>query len=433
MAEISISILFFLNWYILIIAGTDSRLASLLPFRSLSRASKSRHDRDLEGQRPDERPSSPASDSGRRATSPGPFGLLRTISAGLHRHHRPTVVEEPFIPIDPFKFAFSAPDFRGCLCCLPLSRRKKTGGKDQGQGQGQGQELGDQNLSDVPFPPSTIVSSPGTPTLSIYPQTPTPSAHTSNLLSAKSPIFDSSRFFVTDTLPRQIYINLLLRLPAMYFSRVAKIFQDAEVSKPDIQRMIEAGVAGGVGGSGNSYLIPGTVEGAAAVVNATFRGRSMQDGIVDQGGEGVGGFGPALVPEMIPVPGVVLNGKKQQQSGLSVPPTTTTTTGTTTTTAVSTTTTTTQQQRQQRQYPTQFTTSTAYPPLPSPDEWSPPYVSSSLVRFKHSWEAFIDSLMREWKTLNVVSALLLSSASFLFVTLQKKIAKPGKYIYIVRF
>jgi hypothetical protein len=31
-----------------------------------------------------------------------------------------------------------------------------------------------------------------------------------------------------------------------------------------------------------------------------------------------------------------------------------------------------------------------------------------VLRFKHSWEAFIDSLLRAWKTLNVVSALLLS-------------------------
>jgi hypothetical protein len=47
-------------------------------------------------------------------------------------------------------------------------------------------------------------------------------------------------------------------------------------------------------------------------------------------------------------------------------------------------------------------------PLPFPDEWSPPLVSPALVRFKHSWEDFIDSLLREWKTLNVVSALLAS-------------------------
>ena len=52
--------------------------------------------------------------------------------------------------------------------------------------------------------------------------------------------------------------------------------------------------------------------------------------------------------------------------------------------------------------------STTQMPLPCPDEWSPPLVSPALVRFKYSWEAFIDSLLREWKTLNLVSALLLS-------------------------
>ncbi|KAH7875863.1 uncharacterized protein C8R40DRAFT_1044124 [Lentinula edodes] len=53
-------------------------------------------------------------------------------------------------------------------------------------------------------------------------------------------------------------------------------------------------------------------------------------------------------------------------------------------------------------------------PLPLPEEWSLPLVSSSLIRFKLSWEAFVDSLMREWKTLNVVSALLLSAILTMF-------------------
>ncbi|TFY67068.1 hypothetical protein EVJ58_g1864 [Rhodofomes roseus] len=44
--------------------------------------------------------------------------------------------------------------------------------------------------------------------------------------------------------------------------------------------------------------------------------------------------------------------------------------------------------------------------LPFPDDWNPETVSPALVRFKHSWEQFVDSLLREWKTLNLVSALL---------------------------
>lgn len=53
-------------------------------------------------------------------------------------------------------------------------------------------------------------------------------------------------------------------------------------------------------------------------------------------------------------------------------------------------------------------------PLPFPDEWTPQPVSPALIRFKHSWEAFIDSLTREWKTLNLVSALLASTILTIF-------------------
>jgi hypothetical protein len=35
-------------------------------------------------------------------------------------------------------------------------------------------------------------------------------------------------------------------------------------------------------------------------------------------------------------------------------------------------------------------------------------VAPNLLNFRHSWEAFIDALLREWKTQNVVSALMLS-------------------------
>jgi hypothetical protein len=35
-------------------------------------------------------------------------------------------------------------------------------------------------------------------------------------------------------------------------------------------------------------------------------------------------------------------------------------------------------------------------------------VSPQLLNFRHSWEGFIDSLLREWKTQNVIAALMLS-------------------------
>jgi hypothetical protein len=39
------------------------------------------------------------------------------------------------------------------------------------------------------------------------------------------------------TIPFQTYLFLLLRLPSLYFSRVSRLFEDANLSLPDIQRM----------------------------------------------------------------------------------------------------------------------------------------------------------------------------------------------------
>ncbi|KAF7309414.1 hypothetical protein MIND_00312200 [Mycena indigotica] len=87
---------------------------------------------------------------------------------------------------------------------------------------------------------------------------------------------------------------MFLRLPSLYFSRVARVFEDAETSKPDIQRMLRAG--------------------------SKHRNRSMR--------------------------------------------------------------------------------------------WvnhNPTLLTPTLITLLSSWEVFIDSLMREWKTLNVVSVLLMSA------------------------
>lgn len=126
----------------------------------------------------------------------------------------------------------------------------------------------------------------------------------------------SSRYFLMDTLPRQIYLHLLLRLPSLYFSRIARIYEDAELSRPDIQRLVDA-----------------------------------------------------CAPQM------------QNHNSSHVPP--------------------------GAHYHPQ-------PALPLADEWTVANVSPALLRFKHSWEAFIDSLLREWKTLNLVSALLLSAILSMF-------------------
>ncbi|KAJ6568353.1 hypothetical protein DFH09DRAFT_918081 [Mycena vulgaris] len=107
--------------------------------------------------------------------------------------------------------------------------------------------------------------------------------------------------FLFDSLPRLLYLHLLLRIPSLYFSRVTRIFEDAQLSLPDIKRMARA--------------------------------RAEQ-------------WNPAenhTVPSMF---------------------------------------------------------------LMHPDQMALP---RSLLVFRSSWESFIDSLMREWQTLNVISVLLMSA------------------------
>ncbi|KAA1477487.1 hypothetical protein DENSPDRAFT_885140 [Dentipellis sp. KUC8613] len=140
----------------------------------------------------------------------------------------------------------------------------------------------------------------------------------------------ATRLFFTDTLPRQMYLHLLMRLPSLYFSRVARIFEDAEVSRPDIHRMIAA-----CNGGENPWV--GLTAGPS---NAHAGG-----GGHTHPGAGAGAGGERL---------------------------------------------------------------------PFPEDWTPPIVSPALARFKQSWEAFVDSLIREWKQLNVVSALLLSAILTMF-------------------
>ena len=147
-----------------------------------------------------------------------------------------------------------------------------------------------------------------------------------------------------------MYLNFLLCLPAMYFLRVARIFDEAEVSKPDIQRMIDA-----LGRGGTNPEMRGGNNGGAWEPNIAAQST------------------PAHIPitSFSPPAGGAISGSPQVGAIAHV-------------------------------------ASMIHMPLPFPDEWTPPLVSPALIRFKHSWEAFIDSLLREWKTLNVVSALLAS-------------------------
>src|SRR5712671_5329585 len=191
---------------------------------------------------------------------------LRSFLGRFSPRARAQSREEPFIPIDPFRLHPTLSHNPFARCC---------GARQQ--------------------PADVEVGTPGS-----QPDMP--------LTCACVPFFGSARFHnahlvAFDALPRQLYLHSHLRLPSFYFSRVARIFEDAAVSRPEIQRIIDACEA---------------VE--------TENGRNRRGNIV----------------------------------------------------------------------------------LPFSEEWVPPNVSPALARFKHSWEDFVDSLVREWKTLNVLSALLLS-------------------------
>ncbi|KAH9027954.1 hypothetical protein EDB85DRAFT_2074698 [Lactarius pseudohatsudake] len=195
-----------------------------------------------------------------RSRSPSPSRAISPLRTFLDRFSplgRVYSREEPFMPIDPFQFHFS----------LSLHLFARCFGAQEG----------------------------------------TPASQTDVSCTCPCvPFFGSARFHSVhivafDMLPRQMYLHTQLRLPSLYFSRVARIFQDAAVSRPELQRIIDACEAAG------SETTP-------------FR-----------------------------------------------------TTGTL---------------------------------LPFPEDWVPPNVSPALARFKLSWETFVASLVREWKTLNVLSALL---------------------------
>ena len=119
-------------------------------------------------------------------------------------------------------------------------------------------------------------------------------------LESQKARYRATAAFVGKTLPRQIYLHLLLRLPSLYFSRVARIFEEADLTLPELKKM--------------------ALETASQVSPNNFDPRWLEAGID------------------------------------TVPP----------------------------QY----------------------------ERLKMTWESFIDSVMREWKTFNIISVLLLSCVLF---------------------
>lgn len=247
-----------------------------------------------------------------RSRAASPLRLFQQWSAGRHRHQHHN--DDPFVPINPYKFRTH---FR--FPCFPSN-------------------------SDTHTALTTSLDSTDTTRCE---------ACACVFMSPIKVLWNNTRTFLGDTLPREVYLNILLRLPAMYFTRVARIFEDAEVSRPDIQRMIESG--GGLNSS-------------------PFFGPSMSEQVTVDSGI------PNIVRTMDypPTPASAPVARSPPMAGIGLA--------------------------------AHVGTAAAGPhlPLPFPDEWTPPHVSPALIRFKNSWETFVDSLVREWKTLNVVSALLLS-------------------------
>ncbi|CAL1701919.1 unnamed protein product [Somion occarium] len=222
-----------------------------------------------------------------RAASP-----LRLFGFNLHRTHSR---DEPFIPVDPFQSRlrwFSSPSSTPQRRPLELDV-----------------ECRDTFATCLPLP---IQCTNTNSRLNVW---------TANI-----------GIFFTDTLPRQLYLHILLRLPSLYFSRVARIFEDAEVSKHEIGRMIQM----------------------CAPVDDTQQS----------------------------------NGRFGRGAGYATPPISV-----------------------GGSNPAPRRTDTL---PPYPEEWIPPAVSPALYRFKHSWEQFVDSLLKEWKTLNLVSALLCTAILTMF-------------------
>ncbi|EIW81741.1 hypothetical protein CONPUDRAFT_136535 [Coniophora puteana RWD-64-598 SS2] len=188
----------------------------------------------------------------------------------------------------------------------------------------------------------------------------------------------------TDTLPRQIYLHILLRLPSLYFARIARVFEDAELSKPDIERMVEACW------EGDWASLP--------------QGRSHSHGPRRTHGRSPGHahHSPSPPPRLLGQ-GLVGSPRASLARGLGIGATSA---------------------------PASLAAGNddAHEEGGATDEWALPFpeewvsgaadVPPSIVRFKRSWEEFIDSLLREWKTLNLVSALLLSAILSMFQNTQ---------------
>jgi hypothetical protein len=137
---------------------------------------------------------------GSRSSTPSPSGRFNQPHIGSHGHLDNTPAS--YVAVDPFRPTISQP---------------------------------------VQAPPPSIVNHFPQSHYDYHQYAPgfTPAPY-SNVLIANPPtrgIFSLIFRFLFDTLPRQLYLHFLLRLPAFYFSRVARIFEEAEMSMPEIKKM----------------------------------------------------------------------------------------------------------------------------------------------------------------------------------------------------
>jgi len=186
---------------------------------------------------------------------------------------------------------------------------------------------------------------------------------------------------------RQIYSHLLLRLPSLYFNRVGRVFQEARMSKPDLELLIShatvtnAVVVGGVIALGvGGANIPTSQSGQEGRRWAS----DILDGITGTPRRSIGT--PRHPNERELLDGNAGHSWATPEFGPSPSPKFT---------ALG-------------LHGVEASHGTLADSVPPGEQWSVPHVPWSLERFKEEWEDFVVGLIKEWKTLNILSALLLT-------------------------
>ncbi|RDB30581.1 hypothetical protein Hypma_005923 [Hypsizygus marmoreus] len=140
-----------------------------------------------------------------RRTSTDSFRTMRTLS------HNENMQESTYVAVDPFRPSQTA---TGPEVSLPFT-----------------QEYDDWGNPLVSTPPHVV-----------YP-------YSRRRAVAMALLVDSvtiSTTFLFNTLPRQLYLHFLLRLPSLYWSRVARIFEEAELAVPEIKKIAVSNVRRGM-------------------------------------------------------------------------------------------------------------------------------------------------------------------------------------------